>query len=92
MRSRTVRQVAKVSLAGANRIRVFSWARSQRHRPGRQYMVSSGRHHGFESIEEARVLLALDFAGDTVDVMSLSVKLEFETAAGPRSMSRTSCR
>lgn len=26
-------------------------------------MVSTGRHHGFESLEESKLLLALDFAG-----------------------------
>lgn len=83
-RSRTVRQVAEVPLAASDPMRVFSWARSQRHRPGLQYMVSTGRHHGFESIEEARVLLALDFAGDIVDVLSQPMKLQFETTAGPR--------
>jgi hypothetical protein len=43
VRSRTVRQVAEVPLAGADPIRVFSWARTQRHRPGLEYMVSTGR-------------------------------------------------
>jgi hypothetical protein len=84
VRSRTVRQVAKVPMVGTDPIRVFSWARSQRHRPGLQYMVSTGRHHGFESIEEARVLIALDFAGDIVDVMSQPVKFQFETTTGLR--------
>jgi len=82
--SRTVRQVAEVPMAEANPIRVFSWARVQRHRPGLQYMVSTGRHHGFESMEEAKLLLALDFAGDVIDVVSQPVRLQFETAVGPR--------
>jgi hypothetical protein len=30
-------------------------------------LVNTGRHHGFESLTEARLLLALDFAGDLVD-------------------------
>lgn len=47
-------------------------------------MVSTGRHHGFESLEEARVLMALDFAGDVVDVVSQPVKLAFETSRGRR--------
>ena len=83
-RSRTVRQVAQVPLAETDPIRAFSWARTQHHRPGLQYMVSTGRHHGFESIEEARVLLALDFAGDIVDVVSQPLRLRFETADGAR--------
>lgn len=48
-------------------------------------MVSTGRHHGFESLEEARVLTALDFAGDVVDVVSQPVKLAFLTSRGRRS-------
>lgn len=83
-RSRTVRQVAEVPLAEADPIRVFSWARTQRHRPGLQYMVSTGRHHGYESMEEAKVLLALDFAGEVIDVVSQPVRLQFETADGKR--------
>jgi hypothetical protein len=82
--SRTVGEVARAPLAGADPIRVFSWRRSQRHRPGLQYMVSTGRHHGFESMEEARVLLALDFAGDVIDVVSQPMRLRFEAGGGWR--------
>ncbi|MER6950546.1 hypothetical protein ABT294_41655 [Nonomuraea sp. NPDC000554] len=49
-----------------------------------QFMVSTGRHHGFESLEEARLLLVLDFAGDLVDVVSQPLRLRFGTAAGDR--------
>jgi len=84
LQSRTVRQVAEVPLASADPIRVFSWTRSQRHRPGLQYMVSTGRHHGFESMEEARVLLALDFAGDIVDVVSQPMRLQFDVGGTSR--------
>jgi hypothetical protein len=65
-------------------VRGFAWHRAQRHRPGLQFMVSTGRHHGFESLEEARVLMALDFAGDLVDVVSQPVRLAFETLHGGR--------
>lgn len=82
--SRTVRQVAEVPLARANPLRAFSWARAQRHRPGLQYMVSTGRHHGFESIEEMKALLVLDFAGDVIEVVSQPVRLRFEAADGER--------
>jgi len=61
-------------------IRCFSWQRGQRHRPGLQFLVSTGRHHGAESLEEARLLLALDFAGDLVDVVSQPMRLRFGTA------------
>jgi hypothetical protein len=49
-----------------------------------QYLVSTGRHHGFESLEEARLLLALDFAGDLVDVLGQPVRLRYFTREGPR--------
>jgi len=65
-------------------VRWFSWRRGQRHRPGLQYLVSTGRHHGAESMEEARVLLALDFAGDLIDVVSQPLRLRFITAGKSR--------
>jgi hypothetical protein len=71
-------------MAGPGPVRTFSWGRNQGHRPGLQYMVSTGRHHGFESLEEARVLLALDFAGGVVDVVSQPLRLQFATASGVR--------
>jgi hypothetical protein len=71
-------------MAGPGPVRTFSWGRNQGHRPGLQYMVSTSRHHGFESLEEARVLLGLDFAGDVVDVVSQPLRLQFGTAGGVR--------
>lgn len=56
-------------------MRHFAWRRDQRHRPGLQFLTSTGRHHGAESLEEGRVLLALDFAGDVVDVVSQPLKI-----------------
>ncbi|MFF8196760.1 hypothetical protein ACF05L_39330 [Streptomyces bobili] len=56
-------------------MRHFTWRRDQRHRPGLQFLTSTGRHHGAESLEESRVLLALDFAGDVVDVVSQPLKI-----------------
>lgn len=64
--------------------RHFTWRTGQRHRPGLQFLVSTGRHHGFESLEEQRFLLALDFAGGAVDVVSQPFRLRAETAAGWR--------
>jgi hypothetical protein len=75
--SRSVRELVRLPLAGADPIRAFSWRRGQRHRPGLEYLVSTGRHHGFESLEEARTLLALDFAGDLADVVSQPLRLRF---------------
>ena len=81
---RTVWEVAQAPLTGADPIRAFSWRRSQRHRPGLEYLVSTGRHHGFESLEEARALLALDFAGDLIDVVSQPLRLRFEAGGASR--------
>ncbi|MFD4018495.1 TnsA-like heteromeric transposase endonuclease subunit [Streptomyces sindenensis] len=66
-------------------MRRFSWRRDQRHRPNLQAMVSTGRLHGAESLEEARVLLALDFAGDVVEVASQPFRLRFDAGADRRS-------
>lgn len=46
-------------------------------------MVSTGRHHGCESVEEARLLQVLDFAADLQDVLSQPMKLSFTTRSGP---------
>jgi hypothetical protein len=45
-------------------------------------MVSTGRHHGFESLEEARLVLALDFAGQVREVVSQPFRLRSTTQAG----------
>jgi hypothetical protein len=63
-------------------VRRFSWRARQRHRPGLQFLVSTGRHHGFESLEEQRLLLALDFVGDVVEVLPQPFRLCFSTAEG----------
>jgi hypothetical protein len=79
-----VRDLASMPRAGCEPMRRFSWRTGQRHRPGLQFLVSTGRHHGFESLEEARLLLALDFAGDVVDVIAQPLRLRFATAGGWR--------
>jgi len=56
-----VRDLGPGPEAGCEPVRRFSWGRRQRHRPGLQFMVSTGRLHGFESLEEQSLLLALDF-------------------------------
>jgi hypothetical protein len=78
-----VRDLAAMPLQGARPVRRFSWNTSQRHRPGLQYMVSTGRHHGFESHAEQELLLALDFAGNLVDVLSQPFRLVFTAAGRP---------
>jgi hypothetical protein len=49
-----------------------------------QYLVSTGRHHGFESMAEQRLLLMLDFAGGVSDVLSQPFRLRFTTGDGWR--------
>src|SRR5262249_26405917 len=65
-------------------VRRFSWRTRQRHRPGLQYLVSTGRHHGFESLEEARLLLTLDFAAGLLDLVSQPFRMRFSTRDGWR--------
>lgn len=47
-------------------------------------MVSTGRLHGFESLQEAQVLLALDFAGEVIEVLPQPLRLVFYTVGGQR--------
>ena len=77
-----VRDLGLVPVAGCEPVRRFSWGRRQRHRPGLQFMVSTGRVHGFESLEEQALLLALDFTGVLEDVLPQPFTLRFETAGG----------
>lgn len=79
-----VRDLARMPGTEVSPVRWFSWRREQRHRPGLQYLVTTGRHHGAESVEESRLLLALDFAGDLVDVVSQPLRLRFTTAGKSR--------
>ena len=78
-----VRDLGSFPVPGCGPVRRFSWCRGQRHRPGLQFMVSTGLHHGFESLEEARVLLALDFAEAVTQVICQPFRLRFTTADGP---------
>ena len=80
-----VRELTSVPIALCRPVRRFGWRPRQRHRPGLQFMQCTGRHHGFESMAEQRLLLALDFAGDLVDVVSQPFRLRFDTACGWRS-------
>lgn len=76
------RDLGEVPVAGCEPVRRFTWRQRQRHRPGLQFMVSTGRMHGFESLEERSLLLALDFTGTVGEVLSQPFRLKFETAAG----------
>lgn len=82
--TRPLRELAKRPTLDCEPVRRFSWRTSQRHRPGLQYLVSTGRHHGFESLEEARLLLALDFAAGLLDLVSQPFRMRFSTRDGWR--------
>jgi hypothetical protein len=79
-----VRDLASMPTDGCVPVRRFSWSTRQRHRPGLQYLVSTGRHHGFESVAEQRLLLALDFAGGVREVLSQPFRLRFAAGEGWR--------
>jgi hypothetical protein len=76
------RDLGEVPVAGCVPVRRFTWRQRQRHRPGLQFMVSTGRLHGFESLEERSLLLALDFTGEVEEVLSQPFRLKFEAAGG----------
>ncbi|WP_035955457.1 TnsA-like heteromeric transposase endonuclease subunit [Kitasatospora sp. NRRL B-11411] len=73
--------MASVPVLASRPVRKFTWRSRQGHRPGLQFMVSTGRHHGFESLEEQRLLLALDFVGVT-EVLPQPFELDFEHKDG----------
>jgi hypothetical protein len=77
-----VRDLASMPTAGYEPVRRFSWRTGQRHRAGLQYLVSTGRHHGFESIAEQHLLLALDFAAEVLDVLAQPFRLRFAMREG----------
>jgi hypothetical protein len=47
-------------------------------------LVSTGRHHGFESLAEAQLLLMLDFAGAVTEVLAQPLRLKFVSTDGLR--------
>jgi hypothetical protein len=77
-----VRDLESVPVGGCEPVRRFSWRRRQRHRPGLQFMVSTGRLHGFESLEERSLLLALDFTGAVEEIVPQPFLLRFGISGG----------
>ncbi|MGW1617097.1 TnsA-like heteromeric transposase endonuclease subunit [Streptomyces sp. NPDC002285] len=82
--TRSVEELVRYGLREFAPMRVFTWRREQRHRPGLPFVQSTGRLHGAESMEEARFLLALDFAGEVTDVVSQPFRMRFGGAARER--------
>lgn len=81
---RSVLDVDQVPFAEVRPMRRFSYGTAQRHRPGLGYMVSTERLHGGESLEEHRVLLALDFAGDVLELLSQPFRLAYHAGGRVR--------
>jgi len=79
-----VSDLGQILAGGCQPWRHFTWRTRQRHRPGLQFLVSTGRHHGFESLEEQRFLLAADFAGGVTDGVSQPLRLRAATTTGWR--------
>ena len=73
--------MAQVPVLSSRPYRGFTWQGGQGHRPGLEHMVSTGRKHGFESLEERRLLVALDFLRVS-EALSQPFELNFEHADG----------
>jgi len=65
---------------GATPVRDMSWRMTQKHRPGLEWLASTGRQHGFESLQERRLLVALDFDGRLRDALSQPFQLTYNDA------------
>ncbi|WDT54083.1 TnsA-like heteromeric transposase endonuclease subunit [Streptomyces sp. G7(2002)] len=77
-----VQDLTSVPAIASVPVRGFTWRAGQRHRPGLQYLLATGRMHGFESLAERNLLMALDFVGNVVEVLSQPFKLRFTTVDG----------
>ncbi|MEU9302325.1 TnsA-like heteromeric transposase endonuclease subunit [Streptomyces sp. NPDC048269] len=77
-----VQELASVPAVASVPVRGFTWRAGQRHRPGLQYLLATGRMHGFESLAERNLLLALDFVGGWTEVLSQPFRLKFTTKDG----------
>ena len=71
--------MAHVPVLSSRPMRGFTWRAKQRHRP--EVMASTGWKHGFESLKEVRLLVALDFLRAS-EVLSQPFRLDFEHAGG----------
>ncbi|MFD5728457.1 TnsA-like heteromeric transposase endonuclease subunit [Streptomyces sp. NPDC058368] len=76
-----VRDLAAVPVLSSKPVRTFTWRTKQNHRPGLEFLVSTGRMHGFESLEERAALLALDFM-TVIEVLPQPFTLSFEHVDG----------
>ncbi|MBT2396781.1 TnsA-like heteromeric transposase endonuclease subunit [Streptomyces sp. ISL-100] len=85
--SNPVRDLADVDILRSVPVRRFTWRTGQHHRPGLEYLVTTDRHHGFESYEEECLLLVSDFAAGLAEALSQPFRLRFY--AGGREVNHT---
>ncbi|MFG2719850.1 TnsA-like heteromeric transposase endonuclease subunit [Streptomyces sp. NPDC048416] len=76
-----IRDMAHVPVLSSRPMRGFTWRAKQRHRPGLEVMAATGWTHGFESLEELRLLVALDFLRAS-EVLSQPFRVDFEHRDG----------
>ncbi|MFJ9692304.1 TnsA-like heteromeric transposase endonuclease subunit [Kitasatospora sp. NPDC101183] len=76
-----VRDLESVPVLDSQPVRRFTWRARQRNRPGLEPMVSTGRKHGFESLEERALLRGLDFVRAR-EVLPQPFRLDFEYTGG----------
>ncbi|WP_447035021.1 hypothetical protein [Streptomyces sp. DSM 118878] len=76
-----IRDLGSAPVLSSKPVRGFTWRTKQRHRPGLEFLVSTGRMHGFESLEERVALLALDFM-TVIEVLPQPFALSFEHVDG----------
>jgi hypothetical protein len=79
----SVRDLNEVDVSRTVPVRRFTWRTDQYHRPGLEYMVSTRRHHGYESFEEECLLLVADFSAGLREALSQPFRLRFY-ASGKR--------
>lgn len=72
-----VQDLKTVDLSQTVPVRRFTWRTDQEHRPGLAYLTTTNRHHGFESFEEACLLMVADFAADLLEALSQPFRLRF---------------
>lgn len=77
-----VKDLGEVDMASSVPVRRFTWRTDQWHRPGLGYLVSTDRHHGFESFEEELLLLMADFSGSLVEALAQPFRLRFQSVNG----------
>ncbi|MCX4734102.1 TnsA-like heteromeric transposase endonuclease subunit [Streptomyces sp. NBC_01363] len=77
-----VRALNEVDMLASVPVRRFTWRTDQWHRPGLEYLVSTERHHGFESFEEELLLLCADFSGVLLEALAQPFRLTFDTTGG----------